>query len=559
MSSPAKGEKIGETGNKEMTELLTQLTNVVMVQQTQMAKQQESIDLMRQQLESLATSNRLNRSVDDSNSRTAELLATLSQRIKQKFDMDSDGSYAFSMWYGRYRELFNVDAACLDDKARVRLLLEQLSDSVHESFKRQLMPEDPYAKTFDETVKKLGELYDTDVSRFTQRYQCLKLDKCMDESLLDYTGRVNESCERAKVHEMTADDIKCLIWVFGLKDPADLELRQRLLLFLDRRRSASGSTASDGYVDRGSAVTLQELQKEALRYINIKKESDMIQNGDNAVVSAVHKVERKGSWQRNTEIGRTNEVVCYRCGENHLPHTCEFKEVQCMNCGKIGHSERCCWQGAKGVRKTSEPAVHDSEGGHQPKKKGRAFALKAFASGQDPRPTASITVEDVKVEMIVDTGSDYTLLNLEDYYRLEGLPLMESDLSLTNFAGSEIEVLGMTKCNFTIGKVKSEGTAYVTRGESVLGLDWLNRNESVRYHLKAMTGSHEDRGEQLKGGGTRSDRSSPLPCRRNRREGKPRGTCGEGKHDNRKMTLRGSPKNKPCTTTEGEECGTVKK
>jgi hypothetical protein len=487
----------------EYADVIKQLTEMVKSQSKQHAeamkavekRHEETVDLLRQQIDELRTGRSfLNDSSDRNATKTAELLATLSQRIRQKFDMESDGSYAFSVWYGRYRELFTVDGACLDDKAKVRLLLEQLSDTVHESYKRQLMPDDPYGKSFDESVKKLTELYDSEVSKFTQRYQCLKIEKGMDESLLDYTGRVNESCERAKVHDMTADDIKCLVWVFGLKDSSELELRQRLLLFLDKRRSASDDSAL--------SVNLQDLQREALRFINLKKESDMIQNGDVATVSIAHKSNSRGSNQRNRDSGRSNQsrqwnseanrsggVTCFRCDGDHSSWRCEYKEYACSNCGKTGHHERCCWKDSR----TGEDSG-DSDGMHQPRKRANIRAVRV--SNLDPRPVVDVVVQGITIPMTMDTGSEISLFSLNDYQKFEGLSMTESDCDLYNFAGQQVEILGMVSSEFSFGTCVGHGDAYVTPFESVIGMDWLRQSEDVRHHLKAMTECHEDSASQ---------------------------------------------------------------
>ncbi|KIH64334.1 hypothetical protein ANCDUO_05361 [Ancylostoma duodenale] len=84
------------------------------------------------------------------------------------------------------------------------------------------------------TVGTLKQLFDVKTSEFTLRYQCLNLEKSDAEDYLVYTGRVNEFCERAKIHELDCDGIKCLLWIFGMKSQREAEIRQRLIAMLDR-------------------------------------------------------------------------------------------------------------------------------------------------------------------------------------------------------------------------------------------------------------------------------------------------------------------------------------
>ncbi|EYC30871.1 hypothetical protein Y032_0004g1823 [Ancylostoma ceylanicum] len=116
----------------------------------------------------------------------------------------------------------------LTESARVRLLCEKLDSNSFEKFQRHVLPKEVTSIGFDETVETLKQLFDVKASEFTTRYQCLKLEKTDSEDYLTYTGKVNEFCERAKIHELDCDGIKCLLWIFGLKSQREAEIRQRL-------------------------------------------------------------------------------------------------------------------------------------------------------------------------------------------------------------------------------------------------------------------------------------------------------------------------------------------
>src|ERR1051325_12127174 len=61
--------------------------------------------------------------------RTAEqIMESLSHSITE-FIYDPEDGVTFEAWYKRYEDLFKVDAAKLDDTARVRLLLRKLHTS----------------------------------------------------------------------------------------------------------------------------------------------------------------------------------------------------------------------------------------------------------------------------------------------------------------------------------------------------------------------------------------------------------------------------------------------
>ncbi|KAK5974422.1 hypothetical protein GCK32_020332, partial [Trichostrongylus colubriformis] len=167
------------------------------------------------------------------------VMAALSNRI-EKFIFDPDADMS-SKWFSRYKEVFSEDAKQLTESNKVRLLCVKLDSVTFEKYQRHVLPRDVSQIGFDETVEALKQLFDHKTSLFTTRYQCLKLEKSDAEDYLSYTGRVNEFCEKAKIHELDSDGIKCLLWIFGLKSHQEAEIRQRLIAILDREHKAGKS------------------------------------------------------------------------------------------------------------------------------------------------------------------------------------------------------------------------------------------------------------------------------------------------------------------------------
>ncbi|EYB84011.1 hypothetical protein Y032_0324g2526 [Ancylostoma ceylanicum] len=165
------------------------------------------------------------------------IMSALSNRI-DKFVFDPETDMSFTRWYIRYKEVFVEDAKQLTESARVRLLCEKLDSNTFEKYQRHVLPKEVTSIGFEETVATLKQLFDVKTYEFTLRYQCLKLEKSDAEDYLVYTGRVNEFCERAMIHELDCDGINCLLWIFGLKSQREAEIRQRLIAVLDREYKA---------------------------------------------------------------------------------------------------------------------------------------------------------------------------------------------------------------------------------------------------------------------------------------------------------------------------------
>jgi hypothetical protein len=58
-------------------------------------------------------------------------------------------------------------------------------------------------------------------------------------------------------------------------------------MYLERKRAESTTKSENSASSK--PVTQQELHKEALRYVNMKRVSEMIQRGDTSTVSAIQK------------------------------------------------------------------------------------------------------------------------------------------------------------------------------------------------------------------------------------------------------------------------------
>ena len=197
---------------------------------------------------------------------TTRLMADLSGRLAV-FNFDPESDQTFSKWYERYGEVLTVDGERLDDKSKVRLLVGKLSNDVFDRYTKQILPNSTADVTFDDTIKILKEMFDVKTSVFSTRYHCLKIEKKDTEDYMEYTGRVNEQCEKAKLQELDKDGLKALLWIYGLKSNRDAELRQRLLMFLDRKHSDQ------------KTVTLHNLYKECDLWLYIKREAKMVETG----------------------------------------------------------------------------------------------------------------------------------------------------------------------------------------------------------------------------------------------------------------------------------------
>ncbi|PIO66676.1 zinc knuckle [Teladorsagia circumcincta] len=395
-------------------------------------------------------------------------MAALSKRI-EKFVFDPDADISFSRWFSRYKEVFSEDAKQLTESKKVRLLCEKLDSVTFEKYQRHVLPKDVSQIGFDETIEALKQLFDYKTSLFTTRYQCLKLEKSDAEDYLTYTGRVNEFCEKAKIHELDSDGIKCLLWIFGLKSQQEAEIRQRLIAILDREHKA------------GRSVSLHELHQECENFLSLRRDSEIVAGGTKLVEAAM--------------IQNQKQTECWNCGGKHYARQCKSKPWFCKKCRKTGHKEKFCDSVREKkpdedekTKKTQSSNREKKERRKAPRRQVRTVEIaNAALEANCPRIYIDALVNNYDVKFLLDTGSDITLLN-EKTWKKMGSPVLErTNVVVKNASGEHMKIYGRLRCKIKMKGVETEGYAYVTPYNSLIGLEWIRANEEMKYHLEMMT------------------------------------------------------------------------
>ncbi|KAA3677759.1 uncharacterized protein DEA37_0005046 [Paragonimus westermani] len=189
------------------------------------------------------------------------LKETLATSIHE-FNYDPDNGVTFSSWYQRYEDIFLVDAAALDEFARVRLLMQKLGAAEHAQHCNYILPQKSRDFILKDTVSKLCSIFGERTSAFNIRYNCLKISRHATKDIVTYAGRVNRECERFQLKQISDSQFKALIFVAGLTSSEDADIRTCLLAKLD--------SCTD--------FSVQDLTAEYLRLVNLKHDSQMLQS-----------------------------------------------------------------------------------------------------------------------------------------------------------------------------------------------------------------------------------------------------------------------------------------
>ncbi|PIO63146.1 hypothetical protein TELCIR_15268 [Teladorsagia circumcincta] len=172
-----------------------------------------------------------------------------------------------------------------------------------------------------DTVKTLQELFGHNTSVFARQYAYLET-QCNGESLRGYTGLVNRRHEMAEFNAITAEKMKCLVWICGLSAPEYADIRTHAL----RKLESNPET------------TLRELSTEIQQLLDIRQDAKLPGSSPSVAVplSEVNAVDVKKSHSKEPPS------PCFRCGGPHLTKECYFLEKRCHTCNRTEHKKGFC-------------------------------------------------------------------------------------------------------------------------------------------------------------------------------------------------------------------------
>ncbi|XP_062556963.1 uncharacterized protein K02A2.6-like [Armigeres subalbatus] len=328
----------------------------------------------------------------------------------KRFVYDPDNGLVFDRWYRKYEDLFLKDGAKLDDAAKVRLLLISLSVTMHDKYVNFVLPKHTHEYSFDETVKKLTELFSVRISLFSKRYQCFQLTKHDADDFLTYAGTVNRCCEDFELSKITEDVFKSLICTCGLRSSKDAYIRTRLLSKLEA--NAAGE------------CTLESFITECQRLQNLKHYTAMVEHKKSvSTICAVKQNKPPPMTPSSKEKQKTKsegpKTPCWQCGGMHYVRDCTYTKHVCRDCKQTGH---------KGGRKLLTVDINGSQ-----------------------------------VTLQLDTASDITIVSKKQWKKNLGSPtLTPTTRTARTASGDAFHLLGELRVPIKHEGVTKTATFYVT-------------------------------------------------------------------------------------------------
>ncbi|GBO21406.1 Retrovirus-related Pol polyprotein from transposon 297 [Araneus ventricosus] len=185
----------------------------------------------------------------------------------------------------------------------------------------------------------------------------------------------------------------------------------------------------------------------------------------NSKNESANKVKSSGGFERmkyNNFESRKSKF-CFNCGDpTHISRFCVHKDkgFKCFECGAFGHKASEC------DNTNSKPEVATLEVKFKPKLDNK------------------VTIEDISVNSLIDTGSQATLLRKSVFDKLNICKLYPLNLSLSGFGKCKVNPLGYFKGNIKIDDFKCNADIYVVENnlmsyDVIVGMNVLMQGETV--------------------------------------------------------------------------------
>lgn len=195
-------------------------------------------------------------------------------------------------------------------------------------------PVKPADKSYDQLTELLKQHYNPRPSVIVQRFKFNSRVRQPEESVADFVAdlrRLSEHCEYQSLDEMLRARLVC-----GINDN---RIQRRLLSEADLTfKQALQIAMGMELAEKNVADIQQEISKQS------------------APAQPVHKIQPQKQQQGNDESQRQSRHManqswkscrgsgCFRCGGNHEPNTCRWRNEVCHRCSKRGHIARKCQQ-----------------------------------------------------------------------------------------------------------------------------------------------------------------------------------------------------------------------
>lgn len=248
----------------------------------------------------------------------------------EPFVYDPDDNAIFESWYKRYETTFTTEVNGWTEAEKVRLLMRKFNRADYDKFADSILPQSPTDLTLDQVVVDLKQMFGYTETLFKMRYKCFDIRMEESEVYRAYGARINKLGEKFDIASLTADDLKTLLFISGLKDAKHSLVLEKLLNKVNEQQrkleAITDAAARNAFVK----LKVNDLINEAQNIISLKKDKSEVSEAPLPIIlSEVNAINSrkpsrdKPSFQRTPmPPGSSNSTKratrpCKFCGDGH--------------------------------------------------------------------------------------------------------------------------------------------------------------------------------------------------------------------------------------------------
>ncbi|MEE4247203.1 MAG: reverse transcriptase domain-containing protein, partial [Kangiellaceae bacterium] len=356
------------------------------------------------------------------------------------------------------------DANSTEDNKRVSTLLAYIGPATYKIIRGLTAPDKPVTKKFAALCKLLVDHFAPKPSVCMRCFRFNSRNRTKGESVSDFMAdlrRLAQDCEYGnQLNDMLRDRLVCGI--------ANVQIQKRLLTEKDLTLTKA--------VKISQAAEMASRNAEELKP-NVLSHPTGPQVNFKSAIKPKTKPMKSKLKQEATNYNTGSRRSWYRCGsKEHLANKCNFKNVQCSYCKKVGHLQKVCLS-KKSINYTEEE-VYDPLLGH------------IDTGGGTNAWHIVLTLNGESIKFLVDTGASVTVMpNSQFAARFPKRCLEKSELKISTYTGEKIKVVG----NISVQVSKDANLEaqplllHVVEGNGppLLGRDWIAALD-IKFQILAM-------------------------------------------------------------------------
>lgn len=248
------------------------------------------------------------------------------RRLKKLALIGNIGSFdsAIDQW-SSYKERLDqfFTANDVDSSKHVAVLLSVIGGKTYELLRTLTSPEKPAQKTFDDLCDILSKHLNPRPLIIAERFRFHKRNQKQGESISEYCVAIQKLAEHCQFGTTLNDALRDRL-VCGLTNE---HIQRKLLVEADLNYEKAKAIA---IASETATKDAEELRKQPNSDVNKLKAKPDVKH---AAATA----------RARSPLKSTSAAYCTRCGKkNHSQAECYFRDKECHNCSKRGHTKKMC-------------------------------------------------------------------------------------------------------------------------------------------------------------------------------------------------------------------------